>query len=113
MSEFQDAMAEADAQGFETNGSGPSEKSLTPDLANIILAKEYFAVDAGRKLYYFKDGHYIRDGEGRVKLLVKRILSQSNLAHKWTSRRANEVIEYITVDSQKLWERPPLNFFEP
>ena len=40
---------------------------------------------------------------------VKALLEKWNESHKWSSARANEVVEYIRVDSPRIWERPPLD----
>jgi hypothetical protein len=41
--------------------------------------------------------------------LVKTLLENRNESQSWSSNRAQEVVEYLRVDSPFLWERPPLD----
>jgi phage/plasmid-associated DNA primase len=41
--------------------------------------------------------------------LVKTLLEKRNESQSWSSNRAQEVVEYLRVDSPLLWERPPLD----
>jgi P4 family phage/plasmid primase-like protien len=78
-------------------------------LADAILAEDHFAQDAGGKLYRFSGGVYRQYAERYIRRRVKEILEEHDAADKWSSHRANEVVEYIRTDAPELWERPPLN----
>jgi putative DNA primase/helicase len=52
---------------------------------------------------------YKPDGEGHVKRTVKFLLESWGQTKRWSSGRADEVVEYLRVDSPLIWERPPLD----
>lgn len=87
-------------------GSGPGVTKL---LADAILEDDHFAQDAGGKLYRYSGGTYKQHAERYLRRRVKEILEDRSAADKWSSHRANEVVEYIRADAPELWERPPLN----
>jgi P4 family phage/plasmid primase-like protien len=87
-------------------GSGPG---LTKLLADAILEDDHFAQDAGGKLYRYSGGTYKQHAERYIRRRVKEILEEHSASDKWSSHRANEVVEYIRADAPDLWERPPLN----
>ena len=92
--------------------AGPTiitDVGLVKRLADRITLAERFARDPGGKLYRFSDGVYKPDGSSNIKLFVKRLLEDWHLTKKWSSARSDEVVEYISVDAQHLWEWPPLN----
>jgi D5 N terminal like len=82
------------------------ESPKAAHLAAVILRSEHFAQDAGGKLYVYRNGVYVKDGKATVGKLVKAILHQAGLAHKWSSHLAEETAEYIRVSAPALWERP-------
>jgi P4 family phage/plasmid primase-like protien len=113
---------------FHTNGKGRSAESAedatypkpprdndssnqgpTKRLADAILEDEHFAQDAGGKLYRFSGGAYRKHAERYVRRRVKELLEEWEESAKWSSHRANEVIEYIRADCPELWERPPMD----
>ncbi|MCY3019783.1 MAG: phage/plasmid primase, P4 family, partial [Planctomycetota bacterium] len=99
---------EAGRQG-EPDGDGPGGTDISvPRVAAEILRTNHFAVDAGALLYVFVSGVYVPRGERFVKAQVERIARLWDLSEKWSTYRANEVFEYIRIDSPELWERPPL-----
>lgn len=77
-------------------------------LADRIRRCHHFARDEGGKLYIFADGVYKPGGERAVQKAVKHLLEQCGLAEKWSSHKADEVVNYIAVDVPELWARPPL-----
>lgn len=100
----------ADArQAKNSNFAQVKEIGLTKLLADTICEKEHFALDKGELLYVFKNGVYVARGERLIKSRVKRLLNQESLTNQWSSRRANEVIEYISADARELWEHPPID----
>lgn len=87
----------------------PDKDGLTKALADTITAKDHFAQDAGGKLYHYRDGAYRQHGERTIRQQVKAELEELKLSKKWSTNRANEVVEYIRVDAPELWDRPPMN----
>jgi P4 family phage/plasmid primase-like protien len=68
------------------------------------LIPNHFAQDEGGKLYVWRDGCYRLRGEECIRrALVRGIVP----GEEWTSKLANETIEYIRVGSPHMWERPP------
>ncbi|MGO9261735.1 MAG: phage/plasmid primase, P4 family [Bryobacteraceae bacterium] len=76
-------------------------------LADAITQADRFARDAGGRLYVFQGGVYCLNGKQFVLRRVKRLHQQRDLAYKWSTRRADEVVEYISVDCPELWGQPP------
>lgn len=91
--------------GKGKNGDG----AIVCDLAEIILQTESFAVDAGGRLYRFVGGAYRLKAEQFIKARVKSLLVELDDAESWSSKLANEVLEFIRVDRPALWERPPVD----
>jgi P4 family phage/plasmid primase-like protien len=89
--------AEGDGQG---SGLSPAE------IAELICERDYFARDAGGLLYVYRDGCYRPDGAAHIRRRVKAVLAQREESSKWSSHKAQEVVEYISVDAPELWERP-------
>jgi P4 family phage/plasmid primase-like protien len=85
------------------------EMGITKLLADEILKDHYFAQDTGSQLYQFINGVYRPGGENLVRQRVKSVLNEWGQPAKWSSKRAEEVVEYIRVDRPVLWERPPLD----
>ena len=77
------------------------------NLADAICLTDHFAQDAGGKLYRYKDGAYQPHGDKHVKTMVKALLIGWGDTKAWSTRLANEVVEFIRVDAPQLWERPP------
>jgi P4 family phage/plasmid primase-like protien len=94
-------------------GEGPPEAiaqvGLTKALADEILKTDSFAQDAGDKLYRYAHGVYLPGGAAVVKRRVKALLEKWDLAAEWSSHRAEEVVEYLRVDTPTLWESPPVH----
>lgn len=82
-------------------------KTNVDDLARAIVAENYFARDAGGRLYAFRDGVYRPIGERLIRQRVKELMSEWGLAEKWSAHLANEVCEYLRVDCPELWPAPP------
>jgi putative DNA primase/helicase len=77
------------------------------ELARAITTTADFSQDAGGKLYVFENGVYKPAGEDFIKKRVKTLMKEWKLAGSWTSRKAQEVCEYIRVDAPVLWKQPP------
>jgi P4 family phage/plasmid primase-like protien len=94
----------------QTDGEEDADEGdpgLIASLAKSICETEHFAQDAGGKLYRFHNGVYQARGEAFVKIQVKRLCTKLHELPEWSSHLANEVVEFIRVDSSLLWERPP------
>ncbi len=91
----------------ESNVSG-SDPGLVATLAHRICEKEHFAQDEGGKLYRYHLGVYQAKGEAFIKGRVKKLCTKLHRLNEWSSHAANEVVEFIRVDSRQLWPRPPL-----
>jgi putative DNA primase/helicase len=97
---------------LQLGGAGAGTKSATgivKELADAIRSECSFAQDAGEWLYRYTAGVYKPDGEAHVKRRVKALLETRGETNKWSSSRAEEIVEYLRVDSPSLWERPPLD----
>ena len=81
----------------------------TWEIAGNITANSHFAVDAGRRLFFYKDGLYQPHGDHHIKRQVKEILTAAKKPDHWYKKKVEEVVEYIAVDAPRLWERPPLD----
>jgi putative DNA primase/helicase len=93
-------------------GAGPTDDDvkklgLIKLLADKITSSNYFARDAGGKLYRYSDGVYKTRGEIYIKQEVKRLVEEWARTALWSSRKSEEVAEYILVDAPELWEMPP------
>ena len=87
----------------------PEDPGLTKRLADTLTKETHFAQDAAGRLYVYQGGAYGVRGEEHVRRRVKALLCGWKLSEKWSSRRADEVVEFLRVDSPELWERPPLH----
>jgi putative DNA primase/helicase len=87
----------------------PPDHASTKEIADAICRNNHFAQDAGGKLYRYVEGVYRSDGSQQVRRLVKDLLECWKLSGRWSSHRAEEVVEYIRVDAPLLWEKPPVN----
>ncbi|MEQ1844877.1 MAG: phage/plasmid primase, P4 family [Nitrospira sp.] len=90
-----------------THFGGPD--GLTRELADAILRTEHFCKDSGERLSVFVGGVYRPDGKQTISRLVKQLLNASGYSDRWTRRREQEVLAYLTVDAPILWDCPPLD----
>jgi putative DNA primase/helicase len=60
-------------------------------------------------LFHFAGGVYRSRAEQFIKKRVKALMIEWDMAKQWTTHRTNEVVEYVRVDSPRLWDRPPLD----
>lgn len=81
----------------------------TAGIAELVDDGQQFARDEGGRLYRYCNGVYVPDGEEFIISRVKEILVDIGLSSKWTSRKANEVVEYLRADAPWLWTEPPLD----
>ncbi len=103
-------MLLAEEHGEQNDGQGNEVKeALIPRLAEAILQDNHFAQDQGGKLYRYHEGVYGSRGAAFVRIQVKTLLDSWGEISRWSSHLAEEVVEFIRVDSPILWERPPLD----
>ncbi len=74
---------------------GNTDPGLIKELADAISSEHKFAQDRGGWLYRYADGVYKPDGEERVKRMVKFFLESWGQTKRWSSGRADEVVEYL------------------
>lgn len=95
------------------SGGGKSEPDAEPGpglvkrLADYIQETDYFTQDAGRELWVYRGGTYIPEGAEHVRRRVRLALESWKRTKFWSSRLANEVVEWLRVGSPHLWENPP------
>lgn len=96
-------------EGYYDEDGGDEDVSTlsAASLATSICADDHFAQDPGGKLYHFAKGVYRPGGEQIIKARVKGLCKSNGCDDDWSSKLANETVEYIKVDSPQLWERPP------
>ncbi len=93
-----------------TRDRQPEDKDgLTKELADAIMNTDFFAQNAGGRLYVYREGLYVPTGESHVRRRVKQLMNERGLTKQWSSHRALEVVEYIRVDAPNLWDQPPLD----
>ena len=78
--------------------------SRTLSATSIISPK----MPAGR-LYHYADGVYRPNGAEVVRRRSSGCALSSRRQQEWSPSLANDVVEFIRVDSPVLWERPPLD----
>jgi P4 family phage/plasmid primase-like protien len=91
------------------SATADKDPGMVKMLADFISAGNYFAQDAGGRLYHYANGVYQARGENYVRREVKRLCIARNVTKAWSTRLANEVAEFIRVDAPQLWERPRLD----
>lgn len=88
--------------------SASSEARLNVQVvADAITAEAHFARNSGGRLHVYRDGVWRPDGESFVRECVKSIYREARQGGRWSLHRSNEVVEYIRVDCQILWDVPP------
>lgn len=85
------------------------EPGLTKMLGDHIAKENHFACEPDGTLYVFRCGVYQPQGDRIVKRAVKHTLERWGRSKEWSKHRANEVLEYISIDSPELWQRPLLD----
>lgn len=89
--------------------AGENDPGFVVTVAQLVCQKEIFAQDEGGKLYRYQGGVYRPGGEAFVRARVKKLSKKLDRLAEWSSHVANEVVEYIRVDSPKLWQRPSVD----
>ncbi|HUY91825.1 MAG TPA: phage/plasmid primase, P4 family [Pirellulales bacterium] len=79
-------------------------------IAEHLLKESHFARQADGKLFVYLDGYYQPKGDDEVRRLVKSLLKRIKRAAEWSSKLANEVVEFIAIDAPPLREKPHLKW---
>jgi putative DNA primase/helicase len=90
-------------------GVGDEDPGRLKRLADAICATNYFAQDAGGRLYHYKGGVYRPQGEKHVKVRVKSFLMGWGDTKAWSTKLAGEVVEFIRTDATELPDRPRMD----
>ena len=98
----------ADAKEWKP-GTAAAEESFVKVIADLICKDNHFARDVGGKLFRYRDGAYRSKAETYICAEVKRLCVALEATENWSTRFANEVVEWIGVDAPELWERPPID----
>lgn len=101
-------LSNHDAPAGDDDGIGAKDDRIR-GLADAICAQHQFAQDSSGCLYRFEKGVYKPTGKELVKRLVKQLCLEFNATADWSPSLANDVVEFIRVDSPLLWEQPPLD----
>ena len=80
---------------------------LIKALADHISSDENFARDGSGRLFIYRNGVYLPDGELRVKQAVKHCLEKHQKTKKWRPKLGGDVVEYIVLDAPELPAKPP------
>jgi putative DNA primase/helicase len=82
------------------------DRMLVRDLANLIVAREFFARTAAGEIFHYEKGVYAPRGEFFIRQRVKRLLLEHWKADRWNRRLAQEVVEFILLDTPELDPTP-------
>jgi putative DNA primase/helicase len=82
------------------------DRMLVRDLANLILAQDFFARTAAGEIFHYQNGVYAANGEFFIRQRVKRLLLEHWKADRWNRRLAQEVAEFILLDAPELDPTP-------
>ena len=86
-----------------------SDRTLVRDLATLILSQDYFARSPAGELFHYQSGVY-RAGAGFfIRQRVKQWMLQLGRVERWNRRLAEEVIEFILLDTPELETTPSLD----
>ncbi len=100
---------EADTVAIDEAEADSDEKDpgFVKVLSDLICEDNWFARDAGGRLYRYRDGAYRSKAEEFIQRKVKNACIILHETKKWSVRLSKEVVAFIAVDSPHLQERPP------
>jgi len=81
-------------------------RMLVRDLATLILSQDFFARTAAGEIFHYEKGVYVPGGEFFIRQRVKRLLLEHWKADRWNRRLAQEVVEFILLDTPELDPTP-------
>lgn len=88
---------------------GADDPGLIKDLADAISNENHFAQDGSRRLYHFGEGAYRPGGDEFVRQQVRTLCIAWRKTKWWHRKLADQVVEFLRLDSPRLWDRPPLD----
>jgi len=97
------------SQRKKSSGENDNGHGLVKNVADAICEKHFFAVDAGGRLYHYRDGVYIPNGETVIKQLVKRHTVATMQDKNWHRSLNADVIEFISIDAPILPSVPSMD----
>ena len=103
-----DAKPSKAAKPKPSSGQG-SMHGLVKSASDAICKSNNFALDAGGKLYCYRDGVFLPNGDTVIKKLVKRFTVETMQDKNWHRSLNADVIEFISIDAPTLWDRPPID----
>jgi P4 family phage/plasmid primase-like protien len=80
-----------------------------PTIGDILLHRYNFAKDDGELLHVFRDGAYRGDGLELVRSASRGLMIEWQTDVSWKRLVSEEIREWVTIASPKLWERPPMD----
>src|ERR1700688_4578439 len=83
-----------------------NDRMLVRDLANLIVSQDFFARTAAGEIFHYENGVYAPGGEFFIRQRVKRLLLEHWKADRWNRRLAQEVVEFILLDTPELDPTP-------
>jgi P4 family phage/plasmid primase-like protien len=81
-------------------------RMLVRDLATLIQSQEFFARTATGEIFHYEKGVYASGGEFFIRQRVKRLLLEHWKGDRWNRRLAQEVVEFILLDTPQLDPTP-------
>jgi putative DNA primase/helicase len=107
------ASAREWAPGTNTSGTVTGSEVQDPGrvkiLTEAICLHDYFAQDAGGKLYVYRGGVFCPRAEQHIRGRVKALLTDWQQTKAWSTRLVSEVVEFIRVDAPELPSRPRMD----
>jgi P4 family phage/plasmid primase-like protien len=87
-----------------------SDRTLVRDLAALILAQDFFARSPAGEIFHYRAGVYRTGADFFIRQRVKHLVLQLGRVEKWNRRLAEEVTEFILLDTLELETTPSLDF---
>jgi len=84
----------------------PRTRLTASDIAPAILASNSFAKDRSGRLYVYRDGVFVPEGEETVRALYLQHLTNVRRSREWTKNKANEVVEWMRITARELPATP-------
>ena len=95
-----DWVTKEDARGVTTN---------IVRMAKLVLHDLRLAKDQARRLYFYKDGVYVPDGEIAIAEIYHKYLVAFNKDDEWLVRMDDNLVKFIKIGVPDLLDRPILN----
>jgi P4 family phage/plasmid primase-like protien len=86
-----------------------ADTGLTNELATAITATDFFARDAGKRLYHWEGGTYQPTAKQFIETKVKTLCIGWGKTKSWNPELPGRVEQWIMADAPQLWDRPSLD----